>query len=108
MSESAPARSPELERALSLQKELESSDLTIIDLKNQFLRKDFTNLTDSALSKNPTNPRIVAPDVQAQQVGVVVLCIVFIRRGPPVVLPEETQVSLYRATRERQICQVHR
>ncbi|KAF8576409.1 hypothetical protein K439DRAFT_661952 [Ramaria rubella] len=67
MVETAPARSLELERALSLQKELESAELTINELKNQFLRKDFTNLTDSALSNNPTNPRIVAPDVLAQQ-----------------------------------------
>ncbi|KIJ38925.1 hypothetical protein M422DRAFT_231010, partial [Sphaerobolus stellatus SS14] len=60
-------RAPELERAFALQKELETADLTIIDLKNQFKQKDFSGLTDSALSSNPSNPLIVAADVQAQQ-----------------------------------------
>ena len=68
MVDAAPTRSPELERALSLQRELESAELTISDLKNQFRDKDFSSLGDSALSNNPTNPRIVAPDVLAQQV----------------------------------------
>lgn len=69
MVDAAPTRSLELERALSLQKELESAELTITDLKNQFRHKDFSALCDSALSSNPTNPRIVAPDVLAQQVN---------------------------------------
>lgn len=68
MAEAAPARSPELDRALSLQKEFESAELTITDLKNQFCHKDFSGLSDSSLLNNPTNPRVVAPDVVAQQV----------------------------------------
>jgi hypothetical protein len=60
--------SPDVERAFALQRELESADLTITQLKKQFLSKDFSELSDSALSSNPTNPTIVAPDVLAQQV----------------------------------------
>jgi hypothetical protein len=68
MVEAAPAHSPELERTLSLHKELESTELAITHLRNQFLQKDFSGLSDSALSSNPTNPQIVAQDVLAQQV----------------------------------------
>lgn len=68
MVDAAPARSPELERGLFLQRELESSEFTITDLKNQFRHKDFSSLSESSLSANPTNPQIVASDVQAQQV----------------------------------------
>ncbi|KAF8518366.1 hypothetical protein BU17DRAFT_48687 [Hysterangium stoloniferum] len=67
MVDSVPLRSPEFERVFALQKELESADLTIVELKNQFLSKDFSTLSDSALVSNSTNPRIVAPDVLAQQ-----------------------------------------
>ena len=77
MVEPPPTRTPELECAFALRKELETSELTITDLKKHFIQKDFSNLTDSALASNPTNPLIVAADVQAQQVGFM-FCFLFV------------------------------
>lgn len=91
---------PELERAFALQKELESAALTITDLKNQFLHKDFSSFTDCSLSTGPLDPELLEADVSAQRVSV--LGIVWSTTNlHSVVFFEETQISLHSTPRKR-------